>query len=53
MHTFREANRYVDFLAMKGYSATSFDWIVVEVVCPGLRLLLANDVRGSVLPRVV
>lgn len=40
------------FLAKKGHESSSFDWVVFDSVCPSLGLLLANDVRGSVLPRV-
>lgn len=51
VHAYREANRCADFLAKKGHLVSSYDWVVLESVCPGLGILLADDVRGSVLPR--
>lgn len=44
VHTYRETNRCADFLARKGYSASSFDWIYVQKMCHVLGLLLANDI---------
>lgn len=52
VHSYRETNFCADFLAKKGHEATSFDWVIVEDVCPSLGILLANDVRDSVLTRV-
>lgn len=43
VHAYREANRCADFLARKGHLAPSFDWVLVDVVCPMLGLLLADD----------
>lgn len=51
VHAYREVNRCADFLAKKGHLVSSYDWAVLESVCPGLGILLADDVRGSVLPR--
>lgn len=51
MHAYREANRCADFLARKGQLEPSFEWVLVDNVCPTLGLLLADDMRGSMLPR--
>lgn len=53
VHAYREANRWADFLARKGQLVPSFDWVLVGSACPKLGLLLADDLRGSLLPRVV
>lgn len=53
VHTFRETNGCADFLARKGHeSSSSFEWVVLDRVCPSLGLLIANYVRGTLLPRV-
>lgn len=51
VHVFREANRCADFLVRKGQLASSFELEIVESISPLLGILLADDVRGSVLPR--
>lgn len=51
VYAYCEANRCADFLAKKGHLVPSYDWVVLESVCPGLEILLADNVRDSVLPR--
>lgn len=34
VHTYREGSRGAKFLARKGLSAYSFDWVVADTVCP-------------------
>lgn len=53
VHTYREGNRGADFMARQGVSASTFDWVVVDYVCHSLGIILADDVRGSVLPRSI
>lgn len=52
VHIYREANRNADFLANKGHFA-NFEWTLVNSVPPLLRIILAYDVKGSSLPRLI
>lgn len=49
VHIFRETNH---LLARQGH-VSYFDWTIVNVCSPGLGMLLADDHRGSSLPRLV
>lgn len=53
IHTYWEANRCVNFLARQGHMALSFDWVLVDAMSPSLGLLLADDIRGTCLPRMI
>lgn len=50
MHSFHQENRCADYLGRSGLLASSFDFVMIKSVCLMLGILLADDVRGTMLP---